>query len=400
MTLNNQLKTLSVLVIDDDDFIHDMLKHEFAQLGVYNVKTESTGKNAVERIQNGESFDLIIIDLIMPDMDGVEVLRHLSEYHFKGAVLLLSAQDQRILDTTATLAGAQHIKVLGAIPKPITIDVLTQKLQKLFTESQPNTLQVKDKISLEELKVAIANDEIVPFYQPQVAFTTKQVKSVEVLARWVHPERGTINPAAFISLAEESGMIDAITRSIFRQALPQSKELANILGGHLNISINLSTDSLCAIDLPEQIEDLANMHDIPCSSITLELTESRLIQNLISTLDVLLRLRLKGFGLSIDDFGTGYSSLEQLKKIPFTELKIDRQFICDATNNNTSKAIIESSVNLAKTLNMLVVAEGVETAADWDLAKSLQCDLAQGYLVSKPMPLDDLIIWLNDKQSW
>ncbi|MCF2858700.1 EAL domain-containing response regulator [Pseudoalteromonas sp. SMS1] len=397
MALKNQFETLNVLVIDDDDFVHDMLIHEFNQLGVKNIQVEASGVNAVKRVQNGECFELIIIDLIMPDMDGVEVLRHLSEYQFNGAVILLSGQDQRVLDTTAALAGAQHIRVLGAIPKPITIDILTQKLNQLFEETTPNIPPSNDDISLEELKDAIANDKIVPFYQPQLAFSTKRLKSVEVLARWVHPTRGIVSPASFIALAEETGMIDAVTRSMFRQALPQFKELSSIHGhSDLHISINLSTDSLCAIDLPEQIEDLAKMHGICCNNITLELTESRLIQNLVSTLDVLLRLRLKGFGLSIDDFGTGYSSFEQLKKIPFTELKVDRQFVSDATNNKTSKAIIESSVSLAKTLNMQVVAEGVETNADWELAKNLQCDLAQGYLVSKPLPFRDFVHWIDE----
>ncbi|MDK1286471.1 EAL domain-containing response regulator [Pseudoalteromonas umbrosa] len=397
MTLKKQYKALNVLVIDDDDFIHDMLTHEFNQLGVENIQVEISGVNALKRIKNGECFDLIIIDLIMPDMDGVEVLRHLSEYSFKGAVILLSGQDQRILDTTAALAGAQHIRVLGAIPKPITIEVLNQKLNRLFEEKAPVFNPITKDICLEELKEAIAHDEIIPFYQPQLDFSTGQLKSIEVLARWAHPRRGIIGPASFITMAEETGMIDAITRSIFRQALKQFKELSNIYGEQLNLSINLSTDSLCAIDLPEQIEDLANIHGIPCNSITLELTESRLIQNLVSTLDVLLRLRLKGFGLSIDDFGTGYSSLEQLKKIPFTELKIDRQFISDATNNKTSKAIIESSVSLAKTLSMHIVAEGVETQADWDLARDLKCDLAQGYFISKPLPFKDFVHWLNNQ---
>ncbi|KZN55493.1 EAL domain-containing response regulator [Pseudoalteromonas luteoviolacea] len=397
MTLKKQYEALNVLVIDDDDFIHDMLTHEFNQLGVENIQVEISGVNALKRIKNGECFDLIIIDLIMPDMDGVEVLRHLSEYSFKGAVILLSGQDQRILDTTAALAGAQHIRVLGAIPKPITIEVLTQKLNRLFEEKVPVFNPITKDICLEELKEAIAHDEIIPFYQPQLDFSTGQLKSIEVLARWAHPRRGIIGPASFITMAEETGMIDAITRSIFRQALKQFKELSNIYGDKLNLSINLSTDSLCAIDLPEQIEDLANIHGIPCNNITLELTESRLIQNLVSTLDVLLRLRLKGFGLSIDDFGTGYSSLEQLKKIPFTELKIDRQFISDATNNKTSKAIIESSVSLAKTLSMHIVAEGVETQADWDLARDLKCDLAQGYFISKPLPFKDFVHWLNNQ---
>ncbi|MBQ4879840.1 EAL domain-containing response regulator [Pseudoalteromonas luteoviolacea] len=397
MTLKKQYEALNVLVIDDDDFIHDMLTHEFNQLGVENIQVEISGVNALKRIKNGECFDLIIIDLIMPDMDGIEVLRHLSEYSFKGAVILLSGQDQRILDTTAALAGAQHIRVLGAIPKPITIEVLNQKLNRLFEEKAPVFNPITKDICLEELKEAIAHDEIIPFYQPQLDFSTGQLKSIEVLARWAHPRRGIVGPASFITMAEETGMIDAITRSIFRQALKQFKELSNIYGEQLNLSINLSTDSLCAIDLPEQIEDLANIHGIPCNSITLELTESRLIQNLVSTLDVLLRLRLKGFGLSIDDFGTGYSSLEQLKKIPFTELKIDRQFISDATNNKTCKAIIESSVSLAKTLSMHIVAEGVETQADWDLARDLKCDLAQGYFISKPLPFKDFVHWLNNQ---
>ena len=311
--------------------------------------------------------------------------------------MLFSAQDERVLETACNLADAYNLKILGALSKP----VLSQELKKLLVKSRTTsekTPQTQNAIlPVNELRQAISNDQIVPFFQPQLDVVTKKLHAVEVLARWEHPTRGILLPSLFIPIAEESGLIDALTRSILRQSLAQLGTWFSCTGERFSISINLSTDSLCQIDLPEQLVDLAKINEIPCSFIILEITESRLLQNLASSLDVLVRLRLKGFGLSIDDFGTGYSCLDQLNKIPFNELKIDRAFVHGASHNLASKAILESSIELARKLKMQVVAEGVESIEDWELVASLKCDFAQGYYVAKPMSASNFSLWVKQK---
>ena len=170
-------------------------------------------------------------------------------------------------------------------------------------------------------------------------------------------------------------------------------------GLDINLSVNISVDSLDRLDLPEYIVNCAQQHQLDVSKIMLEITESRLMQDITSALDILTRLSLKGIGLSIDDFGTGYSSMEQLQRVPFKELKIDRSFVNSALHNRAARAILESSVELAQKLNMTIVAEGVETDENLSMVHDLGCTSAQGYFIGKPMPGDELIGWHEEWKS-
>jgi EAL domain-containing protein (putative c-di-GMP-specific phosphodiesterase class I) len=169
------------------------------------------------------------------------------------------------------------------------------------------------------------------------------------------------------------------------------------LGYDLNIGINISVDALNNLAWPDEIASQIEGYGLHPSSITFEITESRLMENISVALDILSRLSLKRFNLSIDDFGTGYSSLEQLQRIPFSELKIDRAFVHGASEDTSARAILESNELLARKLNMRIVAEGVETQEEWDLVTELGCDQVQGYFIAKPMHIDDLCEWLG---SW
>ncbi|MET0014697.1 MAG: EAL domain-containing protein [Sedimenticola sp.] len=222
----------------------------------------------------------------------------------------------------------------------------------------------------------------------------KSLVAAEVLARWQHPERGLLAPFHFIARAEELSLIDELTWSLFEQAIGQFGRWRT-MGTNLSMSINLSADSLGTVDLPEKIASLVAANHIPYDAIRLEITESRLMKNLKTSLDVLARLRLKNFGLSIDDFGTGYSSLAQLNSIPFNELKVDRAFVHGAAADPAARAILESSVMLARKLDMTVVAEGVEDQSDWDQVEAVGCDLVQGYHVARPMPADQFELWME-----
>lgn len=398
-TAQIDFESMRILVIDDDEFVHELITHNLRQLGVYQHDYCLSGRDAIRRIDAEEQFDVLMLDLKMPDMDGIEVLRGLAQLKFQGGILLLSAQDTRILETAKSLAKAHELNVLGALSKPVSPEELRSCLICALEQTSYQRQTDTDEIDIIELKNAIANGEIVPFYQPQLFISTGELSSLEVLARWLHPRKGIISPNVFIPLAEDAGLIDSLTRKVFRQALSDLGYWHRVKHNTFSLSINLSTESLCEIDLPEQIEDLAHINQIPCSSIVLEITEQRLIPNLVASLDVLVRLRLKGFGLSIDDFGTGYSSLEQLQKIPFTELKIDRAFVDGASTNNSSRVILESSIELAQKLKMKVVAEGVEQERDWQLLRQLDCDLAQGFLIAKPMSADDLSKWMKGYAS-
>ena len=167
-------------------------------------------------------------------------------------------------------------------------------------------------------------------------------------------------------------------------------------GLDLKIGVNFSVDNLNQLDLPEWIVSVASEEGMDPSKVILEVTESRLMEDVTKPLEILTRLRLKRIGISIDDFGTGFSSMEQLKRIPFEELKIDRAFVFGAAGDPSARAILESSVDLGKRMGMSLVAEGAETQEDWDLVAELGCDMVQGYFVAKPMPGDELPSWIAE----
>ena len=221
---------------------------------------------------------------------------------------------------------------------------------------------------------------------------------VECLARWSHPQRGILPPAAFISLIEQHHLIDEFTLVVLRKGAEQlGKWLKQ--GHNFKISVNVSMDNLNRLDLPEVFSDIAQVCAVKTEYIVLEMTETRLMDNLKVSLETLTRLRLKGFGLSIDDFGTGFSTMENLKQLPFNELKIDRVFVDGVSHDLAARTMLESSVRLGKIFHLNLVAEGVETAQDWDVIAASGCDEVQGYFVAKPMPAAELIEWKNRWES-
>ena len=268
-------------------------------------------------------------------------------------------------------------------------------MERAKVERSDTTYGPQISIEVDDLRRAIEQGEIHPHYQPKVRLATLELESVEALARWNHPKHGPVSPGVFIPLAEEHGLIDALTDVMLEQAIKQCKELRD--GGlSIQLAVNLSVDSLDRLDLPEYISGVVERAGIETSQIVLEVTESRISDNPTALLDITTRLRLKRFELSIDDFGTGYSSLQQLQRLPFTELKIDGAFVTGASQDATARSILESSIDLAQKLGMKIVVEGVETRADWDLVKSLGCELAQGYFIARPMPGDELEAWLEE----
>ena len=323
----------------------------------------------------------------MPGMDGVEFLRHLADRDHKAGIILVSGEDPRILHTARSLAASHQLYVLGAILKPIKPAPLMALLRDfdphrttLFAPTSGYNLTEEEVV--EGLKTGDALELV---YQPKVAVTEARVLGVEALARWRHPQHGILGPAAFIPLAEEKGHIDALTELVFTKAMAQGGDW-RAEGLDLGISVNYSVDSLGCLELPDWIVATSEAQGMDPHRVTLEVTETRMMQDLRTPLEILTRLRLRGVGLPIDDFGTGHSSMAQVQRILFTELKIDRAFVFGAAQDKAARAILESSIALGNSLDLFLVAEGVETQQDWDLITSLGCNCVQGYYVSKPIP--------------
>jgi EAL domain-containing protein (putative c-di-GMP-specific phosphodiesterase class I) len=333
----------------------------------------------------GQQPDIIICALAVLKATSMVFLRHLAEAQFTGGIILINSKEPRILRIAVDLAEAHHLNVLGSLQKPLVASALLTMISR-FTGLKEMSLPLSASfVTPEALQMAIMRDEIVPFFQPKMSIKTGEIIGVEALARWQHPGRGLLLPAMFISVAEEHGLIGTLTQEILRKTLQHAAAWfkADVI---LPFAVNLSGLLLSDVDLPSRIDSELAEADVDPSNLTLEITESGLCEDKTSGIEILLSLHLKGIHLSIDDFGTGHSTSEQLHKMPFSELKIDRQFVTGAAQDEEEHAFFQSAIMLAKNLKLSTVAEGVETQDDWNVCAQLGCDIAQGYLVGHAVP--------------
>lgn len=386
-----------ILVLDDEPFMLKLLAHMLAAHGYTQVTTCDNGQGALDLIDAADyATDLILCDLNMPEMDGIEFARKLVERRYSGSLIWVSGEDDRVLQTAETLMRAHRVTVLGRLQKPPTAQGLAALLEQWTPPKQARSSAASRTYAVAEVRAAIARGELVNWYQPQVVVGTGEVVGVETLVRWQHPVDGLVYPDAFIGVAEAHGLIKDLTRVVLAAAVAQLREW-RAAGLELRVAVNVSMDDLVFLDFPDFVAGQTAAAGVLPQDVILEVTESQLMLDARAPLEILTRLRLKRFGLSIDDFGTGHSSLVQLRDIPFDELKVDRSFVHGAWANDTLRAIFEASLRLGQQLNMVTVAEGVEDQADWDFLRCSGCQLAQGYFIARPMPAAELPGWLA---SW
>jgi len=391
------LSRLNILIVDDDKFILNLCLRVLRIIGCENFEIAENGHLALEKFTGGNKpFDVIIFDLNMPEMDGIELIGHFAKHKFRGGIILLSGMDDRFLETAHNHANKSGLNVLGTVQKPLTANAIS-KLLKSYEPREDKLRKYDPEIPIteEELQTGLEGEELQPVFQPKVNIITGEVTGVEALSRWNHADRGILGPGAFVPLAEKNGLIDDLTYAIYRKIMRQAGVWLSE-GIRIKVSVNVSINTFLAEGFSDFLVDTAFQEGIEPEYIILEVTESQLMENANRCLELLMRLRLKRLSLSIDDFGTGYSSLDQLNRIPFTEMKIDRSFVNSAANSTTAYAILESSINLARKLNMEIVAEGVETRDEWDLVAELGCDYVQGYYIAKPMPSAEFQSWLKN----
>lgn len=392
-----QIADLHFLVAEDHSFQRRSLVRILNNLGARNVVEAVDGRAALEVFQNRIlPIDICIVDLNMPGMDGMELIRHLAEANSRVSMILASALDRTLIASVETMVKAYGITLLGAIEKPATIE----KLQNLINLYQAPAALSKSsqpalpRFALEEIAHGLQAKQFEAFFQPKVELASGRVIGVEALARWRHPHYGLVAPAAFIQTMERHGLIDRLTWVVIENSVAACSAWSD-LGLPLSVSINLSLTSLEKPGFADQVIEYLAQRRIDAGCFIFEVTESVAMADVPHCLENLARLRMKGFGLSIDDYGTGYSSMQQLLRIPFTELKIDQSFVSGASDNEALISILGSSLELARKLNLQTVAEGVETEQDWDLLKELGCLHAQGYFIAKPMPGAEFPDWIR-----
>ena len=389
---------LRFLVVEDHDFQRRMLSQMLRGFGALSVHSAADGGAALEITRDPERpIDIVISDLEMPGMDGMEFIRHLGEAGARVSLILASALDRKLIASIATMAEAYGMTLLGVAEKPLTKTKLDALLRLHWGIDNPAPYVPTSVVEfgIDEIAAGLRNDEFAPWFQPKVEIATRRVRGVEALARWQHPQRGLVSPFAFVPVLEEKNQMDDLTWLILRKT-------ANALtrwqaaGFDGTVAVNLSIKSLSSPDLCERVSRIVDEQRLDPRCFMLEVTESAATSDLARVLENLARLRVRGFGLSIDDFGTGYSSMQQLSRVAFTELKIDRTFVANAAREESARIILSSSLDIARRLGLTAVAEGVETQAEWDLLSKLGCELAQGYWIARPMEAETLPGWIAD----
>ncbi len=391
-------RDVSALLLDDNAFARMVSQRILGNLGIGTIIEASNGMFAIDLLkQDDTTIDIVFCDIMMPDMDGIEFLRHAETMANKPAIVFVSGADMSLLSTVENTARARNFEVLGSITKPFTLDAAQAALAKFAKFRSTSTVERRNyaDVTAEDLQAALAGDQFRVQFQPKISLSDDVLVGFESLARWHHPDRGPIPPDVFIPAAEKEGLIGEVTERTVALTLKHCAAWARA-GLHKKVSINLSAFMLVDTDLPNRLLEECLECEVHPEQVILEITESGLFKDMANTLEILARLHIKGFALSIDDFGTGYSSMQQLSRVPFKEMKIDKAFVNGASANRTARAILESSVDLGRKLGLSVVAEGAENQDDCDTLRKAGVDIVQGYFISKPMEADRVLSWSEE----
>jgi EAL domain-containing protein (putative c-di-GMP-specific phosphodiesterase class I)/CheY-like chemotaxis protein len=387
---------MRALVIDDDDLVRRTLARILASMQVEVTQAED-GFAAIDQIETSPTpFDVIFCDLQMPGRDGVQTLRDLADRHVTSGLILLSGHSTDIVASAENTARHHALNVLGHLYKPFDRAKLHVLLEAVGRpRSMPRASITREPLTEADLRRGLAANEFDLVFQPKVNPVSGAVSGVEALVRWAHGRYGSIPPVEFISLAEETMLIDPLTDVVMQRAIAGYHSLREV-HSDIPIAVNLSTRSMTHLDSADRLRALVVDGGASPAGFILEVTESQLAGNMTAFLETATRLRLMGFKLSIDDFGTGFSTMEQVSRLPISELKIDRAFVAGAPDNPRIRHILEASLQLGHSLNLKCVCEGVETSKEWELVRQLGTDTVQGYFVAKPLGLAALRPWISE----
>jgi EAL domain-containing protein (putative c-di-GMP-specific phosphodiesterase class I)/FixJ family two-component response regulator len=377
-----------LLVVDDEPEVVELMV-EFAGRAGYRV-TATSSPGEFDQLYS-DDFAVVMLDLSMPGIDGIELIRRLAARRSRARVVLISGFDERVLEAARQLAASQGLDVLGSLTKPIRLAQLTALLDA-SADIAPVAAARAFQVTLDELQRAFADDRLIVHYQPQVELQSGHVIGVEALVRWRHTDGALIPPDMFVELTEAAGLSLELTWRVIAKAMAHAAVLRSV--SNLSIAVNLPPAALTDVAFPDHVVERLRNTDLTPQTVHFEVTETSVAREPVAALDILTRLRLKGFSLAIDDFGTGYSSLEQLGRLPFSALKIDQTFVRRMDRDPSCRAIVNNCIELGHDLGLTVIAEGVETAGVWQTLAKAGCDVVQGYFVSRPAPAEAIAEWL------
>jgi EAL domain-containing protein (putative c-di-GMP-specific phosphodiesterase class I)/CheY-like chemotaxis protein len=388
---------LRFLVVEDQGFQRWAVEQMLRGMGAGEVYTAADGKEALDIVRRDKAIDIIVTDLNMPGMDGIEFIRHVGQSATHASFLLVSGQDPSLIASVGAMTEAYGARLVDTIHKPLTAQKLGAALER-YRNPEVTPDAAPPAYTVAEIEAAVRKGEIEPWFQPKISLATQEVVGAEALARWRHPLHGVVRPASFVGTLEGEGSIEQLTLTMLAQSGHACRTWREA-GFRAKVSVNISLTSLVDVMLADRMEQIVKGTGVEAADVILEITETAAASHLGRVLENLTRLRMKGFGLSIDDFGTGYASMQQLSRIPFTELKVDQSFVRGAGAGGSSRAVLESSLEIARKLRIDAVAEGVETEEQLELLRKLGCPLVQGNHFMEPLAGDEFLARLKRRPA-
>jgi len=382
-----------ILVVDDSATMRDMLM-QYLQSGDYAVSTTASRTEALEILKT-ERYDVIVSDLDMPDMEGFSLIQAISELDWDPGLIIVSHEDVRALHSARELAMAYSINLLGTLTKPIDKGLLLSTLNDVASSRQGSQTGSETVLIESEFMRGLMTDGLAPVFQPKMDLKTNKIAGAEVFARWRAPGGGLLGAGAVIRIAKEKGYMDVLTYRMLELALEQQGKWKR-QGQDVKLSINVSSENLRKEDFADVVSGLAEQFEVDPAMVKLELSESDFLVAERIPLKVLSQLKERGFGLSLDDFGTGFASLMRLGSIPFNELIVDREFVGRAKEDKVARTIFEAAVDLAHKLGLTCTCEGIEDEDHLAMVRDAGADVAQGYMIGKPMSHEEFLIWAED----
>lgn len=388
-----------VLILDDDELVGRTL----AMMCEGCETRLSTDADSFFEIYDQWDPSYVVLDLAMPEMDGIEIMRAIKRRVYRAAIIIASGMGARVIDSARDYAQAHGLTIAGILEKPIAAGQLRSILEsdtaaRLSAEQAPEPTPAVNDAGDGELHQALQEGRILPYYQPRVGADTGLLAGFEVVPHWEHPELGTLPPERFLPQAERLGLIDQLTGRIANAALEWFAGF-HAQGFGLTLSISVPRSSLHSDMVLSLLRQRADKLELDPRRIILEVTEGALMGDSSQIVETFTRLRAAGFGVAIDDFASGHYSLSQLFRLPISELKIEEGLITTMHASRESRAIVKSIIDIAGNLDLRVTAEGVTEGEGFRLLKALGCEYLQGAFIAPAMPAEAISDWVRAWQG-
>lgn len=377
-----EIAALQALVLDDDEQIAELVGELTRSAGFETTVT--TGPDAFRAALDRHEPHLIVLDLQMPELDGVRALRLLADMGSRANILLVTGMDQRTIASAEDYGRTRGLKLLGGLQKPLSPPEFLDKLRWVRA--------INTQLTVADLQRAIEEKQLRLYYQPTIrrfADGSWDISAAEALLRWQHPDRGLLSPASFLKMGEDNGLARPMADFVLERGIQQlcAWHKRNL---RLGLRVNLSAQLISDLDFPDRLEALLKENGVDPSLLTLEITETAMLEQEATTIDILTRLRVKEINLAVDDFGIGYSSLTQLFRMPFNEMKIDKSLVMSIPQSEEARIMVETLVALAHRLSLTACAEGLDAPEIMHFLDRIGCDAAQGFWISEPVAAAEL----------